>query len=455
MNRWIGPGAVVAVLAVATTASALAGPPPLPETPFAATETRSSVVCPGFASATGAVRVAATATGPGLRTAPVTDPGKATDASGLHVVDAPGAPVRVSALMPAPFGATTVVAAATGPDRGLSAAACLAPATDHWFAGADIRTIAQSEVVVANLDGSQASVDVLAYGADGRITAPRGVLVDGNAVETISLGGLDRVPGPITLRVSSGDGRVAAFVRQRTWQLDVPLGADWLPATVAPATDLVVPGIPSGEGTRSLVLTNPGDRTATVAVSSLTTDGPADLVGVEQVEVPPETTRTVDLQAGLDARPAALRITATQPVAAAVWLDTGGGDARRDPAYTAALPPLPQDSVWPVALGRGAATVLQLANPGASDAVVTLATGTGAEPGAPTDVTVPAGAILEVPLPKAAATLLRVQTAAGDLRGAIVSTEKLGKVRGLAVLDLAAGGNRTEVPVVFDPHAGS
>ncbi len=457
MNRWIRPGAIAGVVAGATVAASLLGAQALPATPFAASETRVSVVCPGFESPTATVRVAAVATGQGLRTAPVAKPAQGSEASGLHVVGAPGTPLRVSALLPDPFGATTSVSAEAGGDRGLSAAACMPPATDHWFTGVDIRPVAQSEVVVANLDGTPVSVDLTAYGQDGRFAAPRGVRVDGNSVQTISLGTLDRLAGPITLEVSSSDGRVAAFVRQRTWQADVPLGADWLEASSAPATALVVPGIPAGEGVRTLVLTNPGDRTATVTVGSLGKGGPAGLAGIDQVEVPPETTRSVDLVTGLDGQPGALTITATQPVTAGVWLDAGGGDARHDPAYTVATRPLPGDSVLPLAVGRGASTLLQLANPGAEEATVTmtLTAGTNATPGQPQAITVPPGSVVEVPLARADAAAVRLQTGATDLRGALVSAARLGRVRGLAVIDWSADETRGAAPAVFDPHAGS
>jgi P pilus assembly chaperone PapD len=413
-----------------------------------------SVVCPAFGSATATLRVAAVATGPGLRTASVTAPGQATDASGLRVVNGPGAPLRVSAILPDAFGAATVVTAEAGADRGLSASACVAPATDHWFAGVDIRPAAQSEVVVANLDETEAAVDILAYGEKGRIAAPRGVRVAGNSVATISLGTLERTAGPITLEVSSSDGRVAAFVRQRTWQLDVPLGAEWLPEAVAPAAQLVVPGVPAGAGGRSLVVTNPGERTATLTVAGLTRDGTVGLPGIDQVEVPPGTTRTVALETGLDQQSAALTLASTEPVTAAIWLDAGGGDARRDPAYAAAVPPLPADSIWPVPLGRGATSVLQLANPGTTPATATVTLASGSDPGQAQEVTVPAGAVLEIPLLRASTDVVRVQPK-GDLRGAVVATAKLGKVRGITVVGLVADVTRGEAPVVFDPHTGS
>ncbi len=274
MNRWVWPGAVVVALGAVTAAASFVGPQPVPQAPFASSASRVSVVCPAFESVTATVRVAVAATGPGLRTSKVTEPNQGTDAGAFKVFTNTGQPIRVSAPLPDPFGGTSVVVAENGPDRGLSASGCVVPRTDHWFTGVDVRTQAQSEVVVSNLDGTTASVDITAYGADGKVAAPRGVEVAGNSSATISLGVLPRLDGPVTLHVSSSDGRVAAFVRQRTWQTDVPLGVDWLPSGIDPATDLVVPGIPEGAGGRTLVVTNPGERTATVTIGVLSNSGP-------------------------------------------------------------------------------------------------------------------------------------------------------------------------------------
>jgi hypothetical protein len=456
MNRWVWPGAVIGVVAVATVTASVVGAQPVPQTPFSASETRASVVCPAFESPTATVRVAVAAAGPGLRTAPVANPGGGSDASGFRVLNAPGTSLRVSALRPDPFGGSTAVSAEVGADRGFSASACAAPSTDHWFTGVDVRDVAQSQVLVANLDGTKASVDLTVYGNKGKIAAPRGLEVAGNSVQTISLSTLDRSSGPVTVEVSSGDGRVAAFVRQRTWSGNTPLGADWLAETTAPASDLVIPGLPEGDGVRTLVVTNPGDRTATVSIGTLLKGGAGEIAGANQLDVPAGTTRTIDLALGLDGQAGALHLSSPQPVTAGVWLDTGGGDSRHDPAYTVATRPLPADSLWPLAAGKAAASVLQLANPGQTDAKATITAGSGTSAGQPQEVTVPAGSVLQVGLVQGATNLVRVQTDATELRGALISTARLGKVRGLAVLDLAADDARGgQAPVVFDPHAGS
>ncbi len=455
MNRWVWPGAVVGALAAITTAAALVPAQGVPEAALTAPAARLSLVCPAFTSVTATLRVAAVGAA-GLRTAPLSTPNQSAESDRLVVQSNPAEPVRVSGLLPDPFGATTVVRAAEGPDRGLSAVGCAAPRTEHWFAGVDVSAQAQSEVVVVNLDGNPVSVDLGVHGAQGRVSAPRGVEVPGNTARTISLGGLPRAEGPLTVAVTSSDGRVAAFLRQRTWAGEVPLGADWLPPAQAPATELVVAGIAAGEGARTLVVGNPGERTATVGVSFLTDSGPIELTGLEQLEVPAGTTRTLRLGTGLDGQAGALRLTSTQPVVAGVNQDTGTARGRRDPAHATAGEPLPGDGIWPLPAGRSARTLLQLANPAEAEATVTLISTVGGRQGQPEAVTVPPGSTKTVELAAGPANVVRVQTEATGLRAALVSTARLGDVRGLTVLPLGTDQSGPAASqVVFDAHVGS
>lgn len=455
MNRWVWPSAVIVALAALTLAATMVAAQAMPETQVSVPASRVSVLCPAFESVTANVRMAAATVGTGLRTSPLSTPQQVSVAGGLKVLKDVAEPMRVSAPLTGPLGATSMVSATEGPDRGLSAAACLTPAIEHWFTGVDVGANAQSEVVLANLDGSTAAVDLTVYGGQGRIPAPRGVKVEGNATETVSLGLLPRSEHAVTVSVTSSDGRVAAFVRQRTWAGNTPLGADWLPSVAAPAAEVIVPGIPAGEGSRQLSVTNPGDRTATVTIGVLGLSGPIELAGAEQVEVPAGTTRKVDLTAGLDGQQSALKLASTQPVTAGVLLDTGTAQTKHDPAFTVGAQALPPDGIWPLAAGKTAVTVLQLANPGEVDATATVTASINGS-GQARPVLVPAGSTLEVKLASAATNVVRVQTGATDLRGALITTQRLGAIRGLAVVGLlgetAQGGS---AQVVFDPHAGS
>mgnify|MGYP001584117552 CR=1 FL=1 len=455
MNRWVPPGAVVVMVGVATVVASLTGAQAVPEQRVTAAPARVSMVCPAFASATASVKVVAAATGAGLQVAKLAADAADSSAGQQEVLANVTEPVRVSALLPDPFGASSFATASSGPARGISVAGCVEPRTEHWFVGVDVGAEAQADLVVVNLDGTAASIDLTAYSHDGRIAAPRGVEVAGNSSQAISLSSLPRGDDPVTIVASSSDGRFAAFLRQRSWSGDTSLGGDWLAGAAVPASEQVIPGLADGTGARRLVVANPNERTTTVTVGFLGTSGPGAVAGAEQFEVPPETTRVLDLTAGLSGQAVTLNLTSTQPVTAAVWQDTGEGEARHDPAFSAATPPLPSDSYWPLAAGAKARTTLVLANPAAEPATATVNVAANTKPAAPQEVSIPAGTQVEVPIPAAATNTVRIRTPATSLRGALVTTRKLGKVQGLAVWPLAdqeSGG--TSASVVYDPRIG-
>ncbi|MDQ7991576.1 MAG: DUF5719 family protein [Propionicimonas sp.] len=460
MNRFVVPvvtlTAVAAAVAASLTVWPVAQPPSEPAPPDTS---RVSVLCPSFDSATASVRVAVADTGEGVRTAPLSTPDQQDEPGQVAVLAGRSEPVLVSGQRSATFGATSVARAESGPDRGLSAATCEGAVTQRWFAGVELGEDAQADLLLANTDSTDASVDVTIYGPDGPINSPgsRGVVVEAHSSRSVPLSVLATATGPVSLLVESSQGRTAATLRQRLWDGTEPRGSDWVPAAAAPATDLVIPGIAAGAGDRELVVTNPGERTAIVAVEVLGEAGRSALAGVENLEVPAGATRGFDLGAGLAGQVAGLHLTSAQEVLAAVRQSSTTSAAGRDPAWAAALDPVGPDGLWPVPASTSATSVLLLSNPGQQDVVATVTLGNQlGGPGETSQETVPAGSTLQVPIPKAEVAVVRVQAAAA-VHGAIVVTGRLGQVRGLAVLPLvAATSAATQVPPVrFDPHAGS
>jgi P pilus assembly chaperone PapD len=454
VKAWILPSGLVVLVGMAVLGAGFSPAAPLPPEPIRESNTRVSVVCPAFESATASVRIAAIGTDQAVRTSKVGSPQKTTESKGLALVTNPGQPVRVSVQRSEMFGATTVASAADGPARGLAATSCLSPQAEHWFTGVDASTQAQADLVLVNLDATNALVDLVAYGPGGRISAPRGLTVEGNSASTVSLGVLARSNGPITLKVSTSQGRVAAFVRQVTWNQNLAFGADWVPAGLGPQTDQVLPGIPAGKGRRTLVVTNPSDRTADVQIDVLSASGVSQLTDAQRVQVAPGVTATVDLEPGLAGMAAGLRLTSNLGVSAGVVTDNGLPTASLDGAVIGAAPPVPADAVWPIALGTGTAGVLQLVNPSDQEVSVKVAVTVGAGGAVKTsEVKVAPGSSLQVPLPKAAVETIRIQTASTLVRGSVIATASLGRVKGLAVLDLVADETRIhQAVIVFDPH---
>ncbi|PFG15916.1 hypothetical protein ATK74_0437 [Propionicimonas paludicola] len=455
MNRWLLSLGSIAVVVGLTVAGSLVAPAALPLTEVPTVATRSTLVCPGFASATATRTVIAASTQSDLRLAKLSAPQNPKTGTGLVRLSDSEEPVRVSAERTGAFGATTTVTAADGSDRGLSMARCLLPQPEYWFTGVLVGTNSGSEVDLVNLDGTRAVVDLTAYGPSGKLAATRGVVVDPGAEKKVSLALIQRGDQPITVRVTSSEGRIAAFLRQRSWGATRPLGADWLPASAAPATDLVVPGVPDGAGRRTLVLGNPGDRTAVVKVDVLSASGPTNVVGAVNVEVLAGTTKAVELSAGLGGGAAGVHLSSDQPITAGLLADSGGSENEIDPASAAAADALPDDGIWPLALAKSATAVVTFTNPESAAVTATVTLGSGGT-GQDSTVKIPAQSTVTFAVPKSSASSIRIRTQATTLRAAVVVRQTVGKVKGLAVVVLMAGQGRTEpIQVGYDPHLGS
>jgi len=158
----------------------------------------------------------------------------------------------------------------------------------------------------------------------------------------------------------------------------------------------------------------------------------------------------------LGGQAAGLHLVSNSDVVAGVIGDNGESATGVDAFTAGVVTALPADGVWPLSVGKSATATLQLVNPGDVDATATVTTATAGS-GAPksVDVSVPAGSLKALDLPKAASSSVRIQTASTMMRGSLVVTRKLAKVSGVAVLDLVADETRTRaVQVVHDPHLG-
>ena len=231
----------------------------------------------------------------------------------------------------------------TGPERGIASTRCDAAQREWWFAGPTGGLGTYGEVVLTNPEDAVALVDLELWGHDGPLVVPR--------AEGITVPALDRVSIPLSqlvpdvpnavIHVVARTGRVAAAVSDRRWTGSRPDGVDWVPATLAPARDVVVPGMVSGVPTRKLVLGVPGADDATVSVRVVGRSGAFVPTALAKLAVPAGTVSTVDLSSILAAEDVALEVVSDVPVVAAGLLrerdrDTGFADI----AWTAAVPPL-------------------------------------------------------------------------------------------------------------------
>lgn len=254
-------------------------------------------------------------------------------------------------------------ARASGAERGISLARCDHPSTTSWFSGVMTSGDQRAELVLTNTDTAQAQVDLKVFGRQGVVAAPgsRGLTVPGGTTRTVALDSMVNSPDPVGVEVGTTRGRINAVVRHRTFDGVTASGSDWQTSSVEPATSQVIPGIPSGQGERTLAVTNPGSRRTTVKVEALGASGTFAPADAAEIEVNGESTAGLRLDQALAGEAVALRLTADQPIFAAAR-SRGEDGARSDVAIESADRPLAGASVAALAVVPGGNAELVLSS---------------------------------------------------------------------------------------------
>ena len=178
---------------------------------------------------------------------------------------------KVEGSSPAPFAvqaegplAPGVVAEqymrAQGPDlRGLVTAPCTAPGREHWFVGASATPGHRGRLVLTNPHSTPAVVTVSFWSATGPVDVPgaKDISIPAFSQEVLLLDAFVPAAEDVGVHVRASQGRVSAALDYRESDEARPLGISMIPAATAPATSLVVPGVP-GHGERALLLFAPG-----------------------------------------------------------------------------------------------------------------------------------------------------------------------------------------------------
>lgn len=240
---------------------------------------------------------------------------------------------------------------------GIPSAACGSPGTDFWFVGPGRRSAGRIQLYLMNAGAQPADVTVQIATDAGPLqgSTDTGVAVAPHSMVVQSLAPVVSGSRVVSLHVRTSVGQVVAAVHESTGSSS---SGGWLPAAQAPATRLVIPGLPASSGTRRLFITVPGQSDAHVVIKAVTTRGTYEPTGGSGIDVPGSSAVALDLpsMAGI---PAALLLKSTQPVTASVM--TSGGLAGAPGAFTAAAEPLQEQGVLAVNLaagGRSSALVL-------------------------------------------------------------------------------------------------
>lgn len=261
-----------------------------------------------------------------------------------------------------------------GQGAGLRAAPCLAPGTLQWFSGLGITDEDRTDLILTNPDDSQAQVDLRIYGRSGRIPVPgsQGQVIRAHESRSVSLNGLVKADGPLSVAVQATQGRVTAVAERSQSEQTRPAGVDWQIPSASPSPVVVIPGVPEDAGKRQLVVTNPGNSRASVGVQVLGFQGPYEPSGAGSLEVPPESTATLSLEEGLAGTAASIKLTSDVPVTGAVISSSRRGGAAPDLAIQSAAAPLIGTGVSAMGTSDTADSELIVSNAGDDDVQVTF-----------------------------------------------------------------------------------
>ena len=406
MRRLLADGrfriaAAVVALAVIAAAGALTDPRRTATEAAAPTEKvvvgRAAIGCPMLASATGTSTVV-DAVSPVLPDGTPVAGGKQMPlevrklgGSGSPLADATQRGRTVSAKQgayPNPLGirltgplaagttATATATASTGVNRGMASTVCSTPSAEFWFAGASSASGRRDALVLTNLDAANASVDVTFFSPSGELedAGGRGLVVRGRSQTEVFLSNVAKGQRELGLRVVSTGGRVSAALRDNVSAGTTPAGVDWLQPAADPAKELIVPGIAPGPGSRTLTVANPGDLQTTVNVTVLGARGRYRPAGRDRIQVPAGGIKSVRLESIVKNEPAAVQLSADQPVFAAMRI----ADARNaDFAALGSTHPLTGPGYVVVPAHTEPATVLVSAPAERATADVVLRTASG------------------------------------------------------------------------------
>jgi hypothetical protein len=338
---------------------------------------------------------------------------------------------------------------------GLAELVCAAPATEFWFVGGGSDVGRRTVLELVNPDPTAAAVDIRLFTASGLAepVAGQGVPVPGGGRTSVRMDQLAPGQAALALNVTARTGRVSAGLFDLAIRGAQPEGIDWVPPSVGPDTNLVVPGVfalPDGES--ELLLAAPGERTASVQVEVVAADGAFIPVGLEAVEVPAGGLAAVPLTELVGRADVGLVLTSDEPVIAGVRLRAGG--APPDFAYVAAAPALIGVAAAPANTSDVAARLSVVAPEGATTVSVTVVDADGRRTTSQLDVASRSAATLSV-VPPAGAYSILVTTDAEPVHVARLSSVAVNDSVFVTAVPLTSRPDSVTLPAApADPGAG-
>jgi hypothetical protein len=224
------------------------------------------------------------------------------------------------------------------------AALCSSSATSQWFVGGAADVTTKGRLIIVNSGLSDAVVDVESFTETGK-QPMQTINVSSKNFIVISIDSLAPGDKILTVHVAPRSGRINAFMIDEQVKGLKALGGDLVNPAVTASKSVVIPAIPnqSSRNTPALphtlrVLT-PGDVDASITVEVLSGDGVFVPVGLNSRSVSAGVVTEFQLDPNITSKFMAIRISATEPVVAAVK-STVVVTGRKDFVWSTAAPEL-------------------------------------------------------------------------------------------------------------------
>ncbi len=249
--------------------------------------------------------------------------------------------------------------------QGLPTARCQPPGSDFWFVSPAAPTL-HLQLYLVNTDSEPADADVSIQTDSGPMlgSPDSGIVVPPHSMVVQTLDKLVHAATAVSLHVTTSVGRVVAAVRETTASTTnarTTKPGIWLPAAQAAATHQVLPGLPSSPGTRELYVAVPGNASAQIKVTAITSRGSYQPTGGNGISLLGHLTTGIAIPS-LAGIPAAIKISSSVPVTAV--LEISGGPAGAPGAFISGSFPIQGEGVLAASpIGRGVSSELVLSAP--------------------------------------------------------------------------------------------
>ncbi len=202
---------------------------------------------------------------------------------------------------------------------------CSGPVSSQWFVGASADITTKARLVIVNSGLSDAVVDVEVFTENGR--QPQRVLtVPSKNYLVISVDSLAPGDKKLTVNIVTRSGRVNSFLIDEQGKGLRALGGDFVNPINTTSRTLVIPAIPNrtksgtqgSDAVHLLRVLTPGDVDASITVELLSADGVFIPVGLNSRSISAGLVSEFAFSPKISAAAFAIKITATEPIVAAV-----------------------------------------------------------------------------------------------------------------------------------------